>query len=604
MKELSYRLRGEPVYIRIPETDADLTQFSDWIDGHKRHRIGIDTETTGLDIYSAGYRLRTVQFGTGTESWVVTVEKGQKHWHAARLAVARLERVLIHNASFDLQVLEKHLGVPMSDMWPRTTDTQILAHLVDPRGQEEGGTGHKLEQLTRALIDPVTADEVKGLMPRLAKKYKTNKELVWKVPELLDDPEFMLYAGMDPVLARRLWDKLEPKVPHDSVHLISYEHELARVCTEMERTGFLLDTAYTEQFSAKLRTEEDEAAFHALAFFGVENVNSTEQVADALEELGVRIKARTETGKRKVDKDLLEQLAEDDPQIGSVGHLVAAVSEAKRAGKWRTTWIDGFLRGADPAGRVHPSINPLRARTARMSITGIPAQTLPSSNWTVRRCFIADPGQTVVSVDYQAQELRVLAALSRDPTMRRAFADGADLHQMTGDAAGVARPVGKMANFLQVYGGGAGTLSQKAGITFPAARRVIEGFERTYPKVAILAKKLENEAKANGFVTTPVGRRLPVDSGRWYAALNYVIQSTSRDVTGRGLLALDAAGWTPYMRLPMHDEVVASLPIEHAEWGATEIARHMRMDLHGVDIDTDPEVYGPSWGHGYMKAAA
>lgn len=603
MRTFQYKVDGEPVTIRVAETDRDLGEFSHWIDTNNNSPLGADTETTGLDIYSAGYRLRTAQFGNSVESWVIPIERGQKFRHAARLAIAPLRQLIMHNASFDLQVLEKHLEIPMSGLWPKTTDTKILAHLIDPRGAEEGGTGHRLEDLTRAYIDPVVAAEVKGLMPKLAKKYRTTKDLVWKVPELLDDPEFMLYAGMDPILACRLRAKLAPVVPGESAHLIAYEHNLARVCAEMERTGFLLDVEYSGQLATRLKADEDEASFHAQAFFGIEAVNSTEQVADALEELGVRITGRTETGKRKVDKELLEQLAEDEPAIGSVGHLVAAVTEAKRARKWRTTWVQGFLNGADPHGRVHPSINPLRARTARMSITGIPAQTLPANDWIVRRCFLADPGQTVVSVDYKAQELRVLAALSGDPTMRRAFAEGADLHQLTADAAGVPRPVGKMANFLQVYGGGPATLATKAGITLPDAKRVITQFERTYPKVAQLAKRLAAEAKTNGFVTTPVGRRLPVDPGRWYAALNYVIQSTSRDVTCRGLLALDEAGWTPYMRLPVHDEAVASLPIEHAEWGAREIGRHMRMDLRGVDIDTDSEVYGPSWGHGYMKAA-
>ncbi|AYF77154.1 hypothetical protein D7D52_28805 [Nocardia yunnanensis] len=236
-----------------------------------------------------------------------------------------------------------------------------------------------------------------------------------------------------------------------------------------------------------------------------------------------------------------------------------------------------------------------------MSITGIPAQTLPSSDWIIRRCFVAEPGNSIVAVDYKAQELRVLASLSGDATMRKAFAEDADLHQITANAAGVGRKVGKMANFLQVYGGGAKTLALQADIDVATAKRVIAGFEKAYPGVAKLSKRLQTVARNQGYITTRTGRRLPVDRDRAYSALNYMIQSTSRDVTCRGLLALDEAGFTPYLRLPVHDEVIASVPTKHAAWGAREIARHMRMDLGGVDIDTDAEVYGESWGHGYMK---
>src|SRR5690606_23670732 len=94
--------------------------------------------------------------------------------------------------------------------------------------------------------------------------------------------------------------------------------------------------------------------------------------------------------------------------------------------------------------RVHCSINSLKARTARMAITNPALQTLPASESVIRKCFLADEGELIVSVDYKAEELRVLAALSGDPVMRQAFVDDADLHQITADAAGVDRKVGKI----------------------------------------------------------------------------------------------------------------------------------------------------------------
>lgn len=205
-----------------------------------------------------------------------------------------------------------------------------------------------------------------------------------------------------------------------------------------------------------------------------------------------------------------------------------------------------------------------------------------------------------MSVDYKAQELRVLAALSGDTVMRRAFQHDADLHQITADAAGVDRKVGKMANFLQVYGGGPAKLAEGAGISFPDAKRVIDAFRSTYPGVAQFARAAEEEARQVGYVTTPTGRVLPVDESRIYASTNYLVQSTSRDVTCAGLLRLYDDGFGPYLRLPIHDEVLASVPADQAERGAKMIREALRMDFRGVDIDTDAEILGDSWGAGYV----
>jgi DNA polymerase-1 len=236
-----------------------------------------------------------------------------------------------------------------------------------------------------------------------------------------------------------------------------------------------------------------------------------------------------------------------------------------------------------------------------MSITGIPAQTLPAGDSTIRKCFIADPGQLICSVDYNAQELRVLAALSKDRTMISAFRKDADLHQITADAADVDRRVGKMANFTTVYGGGAATLAKQAKVDLSVAKDTLAAFRRTYPGVARLSKEIMHEAQMNGYVVTPTGRRLPVDKDRPYSALNYVIQSTSRDITARALIRLHEAGFTPYLRLPIHDEILASVPADAAQWGADKIGAIMEEKMGPVMITTGPEVYGRSWGDGYTE---
>lgn len=590
MIELKHEINDDLVTVYVVETPEDLDGFRDFIRAHRT--LAVDTETTGLDIYSDTFECRLVQFGTQDEAWVLPLELSDRLVVEAFDALEHLDKIVMQNASYDLQVLDRCLGIRMEEMWPKVLDTQILAKLVDPRPYEAGGFGHSLEDLIREFISKEQAENVKGLMTKIAKEHKTTKANIWKIIDTFH-PEYLLYAGMDTIFTARVASSLSKLLPDVSRGLVSYEHKLSEICSYIDRKGFLLDVDYAQGLSEKWLADQE--LWEAVAFteYGVESVNSTEDVAEALEEMGVTGIGRTETGKRKVDKELLGRLMEEDNE------LALLVSEAKKLGKWRKTWVQKFLDARDVENRCHTFINPLQARTSRMSITGIPAQTLPASDSLVRRCFVAEPGQLICSVDYQAQELRVLAALSGDRTMIEAFENDADLHQITADASQVTRKVGKMANFLTVYGGGPKTLADQAHIDFPTARRVLDGFAKTYPGVARYAKKLAAEASRSGYIVTPMGRRLPVDSSRSYSALNYMIQSSSRDVTCRALIRLHEAGFTPYLRLPIHDEIVASVPEQKAEWGAAEIGRLMAEQMGPVLIGTDPEVGKRSWGSLY-----
>ena len=592
MIELRHEVGGDLVTINVVESPEDLGGFHDFIRTH-RHCLAVDTETTGLDIYSDTFRCRLVQFGSEYEAWVLPVDESPTQLqHEVRTALMVLDKIVMQNASYDLQVLDRCFGIEMESLWPKITDTQILAKLVDPRPFEAGGFGHSLEELIAAFVSKDLAADVKGIMVKLSKEYKTTKSQIWRVIDLFHE-DYLLYAGMDTIFTARVCRALTARVPDVSRALVSYEHKLSEICSYIDRKGFLLDVEYAQELSN--RWLADQELWEAIAFteYGVDSVNSTEDVAEALEEMGVVFTEFTATGKRKVAKDLLTKLAEDGNELAEI------VIEAKKLGKWSKTWVQKFLDSRDSEDRCHTFINPLQARTSRMSITGIPAQTLPASDALVRRCFVADDGQVIASVDYQTQELRVLAALSGDKTMIKAFENGDDLHQITADASGVSRKVGKMANFLTVYGGGAKTLAEQAGIDFPTAKRVLDGFAKTYPGVAAYSQKLAREAKRNGYIVTALGRKLPVDSSRSYSALNYMIQSTSRDVTCKALIRLHEAGFTPYLRLPIHDEIVASLPSERALWGAQQIALLMEEAMGPVVIGTDPEVGKRSWGSLY-----
>ncbi|TQJ04656.1 DNA polymerase-1 [Amycolatopsis cihanbeyliensis] len=598
MKEFRHAVSGEQVVIRVVERPDDLDGFRTFIRSNLRC-LAVDSETTGLDIYSPGFAVRLVQFGNSREAWVVPVELGGPFADDVRRALLGLRTLVVHNAGFDLQVFARTLGIPMEELWPKVTDSQTLAHLVDPRDPKKGGVGLKLEELTAHYIDAELATNVKGLMLRLARKYKTTKAKIWTKVDLFD-PDYLLYAGMDTILASRITQLLWPKLPPAAPKLIPFEREVSEICSEYERTGFLLDVEYTQSLSDRLREEEDKYTAVAQSF-GCESVNSGEQVAHVLQRRGVELTKRTASGKLSVDKSILEPLA------AAGDEFAIAVQEAKRARKWRTTWVDTFLATRDEHDRCHPSINPLQARSGRMSITGIPAQTLPAGDWMIRRCFVADDGHRIGSVDYQTQELRVLAALSQDRRMIQAFDRGLSLHLLTARAAFGEHvekdtkeyKAGKGTNFAVCYGGTWRAVNEQFGVAPEDAKKAVNTFWSMYQGVKRFKQRLERQAKAQGYITTPIGRRLPVDRDRPYSALNYMVQSYSRDVTCRGIIRLHKAGYTPYIRLPIHDEVVASLPAEHAQWGARQIARHMAEDMGPVRIGTDSEVGLRSWGSLY-----
>lgn len=588
MKVLHYKIKRQEVRINVVEDSSDLHAFRSWLANNPI--LGFDTETSGLNWWDSdrGFRIRLAQFGNGIESWVLPVELGEPFRQAAREALFRAERLIAHNAIFDLHVAEVGLGIPMEDLAPKTICTKITAHLVDPRQVKEGGPGLKLEELTAYYIDGTVAEEVKGSMTLIARRYKVKKADIWPVVELFDE-EFLLYAGMDPILAYRLFHVTWPLVRArtKAKGLFSWEHRLNHVTGLMERTGYLVDEEYASRRIAELAAEEAKWVEEARRW-GIENVNSNQQLIDAFLRFGFKLTKKTAKGNWAMDAEVLDSI--DHP-------LAEAVKKATKASKWRTTWFENALNGRDSQGRVHPAINSAQARTARMSITGsVPAQTFPAGTGYVRHMFLADEDEVSVTIDFANMELRFLAAMSEDPVMVEAFLNGKDLHQITADAAGVDRKVGKMGNFLIVFGGGWKALKEQAKVSEEVARRTIEAFNSTYTWVDKLSKKLSAEAKRNGGIYTITGRWLPVDRSRAYSALNYYIQSGSRDITARAILNLHKAGFTPWMRLPIHDELVFSFPKAQAKELMQEAARIMAFTIRDVLIPADGEIGDRSWG--------
>ncbi|MEV0267746.1 DNA polymerase [Hamadaea sp. NPDC050747] len=605
MITLTHQVAGEECKIYFPERLEDLDGFDSFLAAGDRV-LAIDTETTGLDVYTPGHRLRLVQFGNRVEAWVL-------RWDifaaAIRRALGMRRHFVAHNAPYDLLVLDRHAGVRVEDLGPQTFDTRVLAHLLDPRAEQEGGLGLALKPLSAVYVDPGAVDTANGLTARF-RALGFTKATGWAgIP--IDDELYIRYAGLDVIYARRLFDEIAPTVHQVGLDRLStFEHHLQVCLAIMQRRGMRLDVGYVERLKRDLLAEA-ERHIRTAAQYGVANVNSTAQVAAALLAMGETLDERTASGAPKVDKGVLLPLADLSLQWERIdartpNPLADAIVRGKRAAKWAETYAQAFLDLMDADGRLHPSIGGLQARTARMSVSRPPLQQLPSSDWTIRRSFIADPGQVIIAADYQAVEMRVLAALSGDETMKRAIAEGVDLHSFTAervfgpDFTKQHRKIAKAVGFGKVYGGGATTVARQTGADMTAVKTAMTAYDATFPGIKRYARRLMARAEfGKREVVTPSGRHLPLDRNRLYAATNYVVQSTARDLLAQAIVDIFDAGMGDHLLLPVHDELIAQAPRESAEEVIREIGRLMESTFYGVRIESDPSVYGPSWGHGY-----
>lgn len=273
----------------------------------------------------------------------------------------------------------------------------------------------------------------------------------------------------------------------------------------------------------------------------------------------------------------------------------------------------------------------------------------------IRRCIVADPGNLIFGADYDQIELRVIAALANETAMIQAAKDGVSLHLLAANRLfGVDHvpdqyKLAKNINFTYAFAGGAGTMAERYEITYQQGAELIRDYETQFPALRkfkrsqqdkvlrsalsaneyrtykLLVGQLFNfrsdteagrKARASvqrelnkltkgklGWITTRFGRRLPVDAGKAYTAINYEVQATARDIMAHGLLrVMDDPELYPTVLLPIHDELIGQGPRRKAEHLAVRYGEVMTTEFLGVPITATGKVYGRSWGDAYKAA--
>lgn len=536
------------------------------------------SETLGVDLETGEFpgrpkdgalspwhgRIRLAQIGDGMNGWAIPWER----WGGVfQEAMTKFDgRFLIHNAAFDTKWLELHsdLDVP----WHKIDDSMIAARICNPT--EPAG----LKQLTAKHVDGMA----KYLQQQLNIKMTDNGWTWGTVP--LDLPEYHLYGALDPVLACRMWEDYEPLVGSGGIYSGPYELEMGvlRVAVKMELNGARVDVDYSQEQYDALMTYSGSVRQWAKDAYDL-NLGSPKQLATWFEDMGVEITERTKGGAPKVDKVQLDIIAREHDGRAA-GELAVQILAMRQAEKLGSSYFKNFIE-MNVDGIVHPSINTLAARTGRMSINNPALQTLPKSNKIVRKAFLPRDvdNEIIMSCDLEQVEARVFSVLSKDTGLIELFnfcdSSEADFFTEIGkqvysepdmEKSDVRRQLLKNMMYGRLYGAGISKMAQTAKVPEAQMKAVNDSFDRMFPGMKKMMKDVEAvgmrrlREEGEGYVLTKGGRRLPAESDRLYALVNFLIQGTSAEILKQNIMKLDAAGLTDMLIAPVHDEVVLSVP--------------------------------------------
>lgn len=398
-------------------------------------------------------------------------------------------------------------------------------------------------------------------------------------------------------LAAALYRALAPKLEELDMHELYYglELPLCPVLAEMERAGMLVDRRALADFGILLdgRIQADEAPIYELA--GEEfNINSTQQFGRILfDKLGLPPVKKTKTG-YSTNADVLEKLRDKHP-------IVEAVLDYRQLAKLKSTYVDGLTKVIAADGRIHTSFQNTVTATGRLSSTEPNLQNIPvrtELGAELRKMFVAPAGRVLVDADYSQIELRLLAHIAGDEHMIAAFRTGEDIHTVTASQVfGVPpeqvthemRRRAKAVNFGIVYGISDFSLSQDIGVTRAEAKAYMEKYFEKYSGVHAYMTQVVERAKADGYVSTLMGRRrwLPelkssnfnLRSFGERVALNMPIQGTAADLIKKAMLRVDGRlrreGLEARLVLQVHDELIVECPEGEAEQVQRLLAEEM-----------------------------
>lgn len=595
-------------------TILDETTFTDWLARLKKADVfAFDTETDGLDTLTANLIGLSFAIAPGEAAYLPVA-------HDYLDAPPQLDRTYVlealkplledekalkvgQNLKFDMSLLARY-GIEMRGI---AYDTMLESYVLDSVGGR-----HDMDSLADRYLGhkTITFEEIAG---------KGKNQLTFNQIAL---EQAAPYAAEDADVTLQLHLAMWPQLKQSAELLTVFneiEMPLLPVLSHIERTGVLIDPAILSAHSQELakRLAELEVQAHELAEEPF-NLASTKQLQAILyEKQKLPVLKKTPGGAPSTNEEVLAELALDYP-------LPKVILEYRGLAKLKTTYTDKLPLMINPvSGRVHTSYHQAVTATGRLSSSDPNLQNIPVRNdegRRIRQAFIAPEGYRIVAADYSQIELRIMAHLSQDEGLLKAFAEGKDIHRATASevfgvpldkVTGEQRRSAKAINFGLIYGMSAFGLARQLGIPRGEAQRYMDLYFERYPGVLDYMERTRQQASEQGYVSTLDGRRLYLPDVRSSngmrrkaaerAAINAPMQGTAADIIKRAMIEVDA--WLqgqekPFVRaiMQVHDELVfevhesvleeASQRIRQLMEGSMTLAVPLKVDV-GVGMNWD-----------------
>jgi DNA polymerase-1 len=573
------------------ETVLDKKSFDRWIKKLKKaQQFAFDTETTSLDYMQA--RVVGVSFAvkTGEAAYVPFAHdyldapqqlSEQEVLGALKpLLEDKSKGKIGQNLKYDAHVLINH-GISMQGI---TQDTMLESYVLDSTQR------HNMDDMALRLLGHSTIhfEDIAG---------KGAKQLTFNQVDLsLAGP----YAAEDADITLQIHEKLSQALAAEPALKKVYEEielPLLNVLLKIERNGVMVDVAMLEQQSKQLAErmkEVEQQAYHEAG--ETFNLASPKQLSTILfEKLKIPSSKKTKTGQYSTAEDVLQELAAEHA-------LPKLLLEHRSLSKLKSTYTDKLpLQVNQDTGRVHTSYNQTVAATGRLSSTDPNLQNIPirsEEGRRIRQAFVAPKGYKLLAADYSQVELRIMAHLSEDANLLKAFSDGIDVHRATAaEVFGVAldkveaeqRRAAKAINFGLIYGMSAFGLAKQLNIGRYEAQDYIDVYFARYPGVKDYMDKTREKAHDMGYVETVYGRRLYLPEinsrngqRRQYAertAINAPMQGTAADIIKRAMITVDqtlaASEVDAKVVMQVHDELV----VEVVEKDIEALADLLRLEM-------------------------
>jgi DNA polymerase-1 len=535
--------------------------------------VALDTETTGLDPMTA----QLVGISFSVTPHVAAYLPLAHHYPGAPGQIARdhalhklkpwlesdTHKKLGQNLKYDQHIFANH-GVNLRGI---AEDTLLQSYVLESHKPHEMGN----LALRHLGMSTISYTDIVG---------KGAKQIGF---DQVDLDTATKYAAEDADITLQLHQTLSPQLTGRLNEVYrDIELPVREVLFKMERNGVLIDSAklarQSHELGEKVMALEEQA--HELAGQPF-NLASPKQLQEILfDKLGIPSKKKTATGARSTDEEVLQELALDYP-------LPKLILEHRGMAKLKSTYTDKLPQMVNAkTGRVHTSYSQAVAVTGRLASSDPNLQNIPirtPEGRRIREAFIAPAGSRIVSADYSQIELRIMAHLSGDEGLLRAFANGEDIHRATAaevfgvaldDVSSEQRRYAKVINFGLIYGMSAYGLASQLGIETSAAKQYIDLYFARYPGVKHYMDSTREQAKAQGFVETWFGRRLwlPEINGAngmrrqaaERAAINAPMQGTAADLIKLAMIAvqdwLEKEKLSTKLIMQVHDELVLEVP--------------------------------------------